>query len=143
MSDSKQNKTKPTGVEVDRFLESVSSRRQQEAEVLMTIMKEISGLEATMWGPSIIGFGMQHYRYASGREGDMPRLAFSPRKAALTVYFNEGFGGYGDLLKRLGKHKTSVSCLYVTKLEDVDLDVLRTMLKHSWEGSATGTPSNR
>lgn len=89
-----------------------------------------------MWGPSIIGFGTQHYKYDSGREGDMPRLAFSPRKASLTIYF-EGFDNYAQELKVLGKHKLSVACLYINKLTDINLDVLRTMLEKSFAAGST------
>ncbi len=84
-----------------------------------------------MWGPSIIGFGSQHYRYETGHEGDMPRLAFSPRKASITVYF-EGFDRYTHELTVLGKHKQSVSCLYINKLADIKLDILRKMLEQSF-----------
>lgn len=125
--------TCPTSVPVDEFLDTVTERRRDESRELISVMREISGEEPTMWGPSIIGFGTQHYRYETGREGDMPRLAFSPRKATLTVYFNEGFDRYyGEHLARLGKHKTSVSCLYITKLDDVDLAVLTEMLEASY-----------
>nr|BFF08515.1 hypothetical protein GCM10023233_34840 [Brevibacterium otitidis] len=96
------------------------------------MVAEISGQQAVLWGGSIIGFGPQHYRYASGREGEMPTLGFSPRKAKLTLYFSEGFDAYRDDLARLGKHTTSVSCLYANKLADLDLGVLREMLTVSW-----------
>lgn len=124
-------KTKPTEVNVETFLESVSEKRRKEAHTLIALMQEISGEKPYMWGPSIIGFGTQHYKYESGREGDMPQLAFSPRKASLTVYF-EGFDRYGELLAKLGKHKHSVSCLYINKLADVNLGILRTMLEQSF-----------
>lgn len=126
-----ENKTKPTKVRVESFLETVSVARQQEAKSLITMMKDITGLEPVLWGPSIIGFGSMRYRHDSGREGDMPVLAFSPRKAAVTVYF-EGFDRYTEQLTRLGKHKSSVSCLYVNKLVDIDLAVLREMLELSY-----------
>jgi uncharacterized protein YdhG (YjbR/CyaY superfamily) len=124
-------KTKPTGVDVEIFLETVSDTRREEAHALIAMMQEISGEKPHMWGPSIIGFGSQHYKYETGREGDMPRLAFSPRKASITVYF-EGFDRYGELLAGLGKHKQSVSCLYINKLADVKLAVLREMLEMSF-----------
>lgn len=125
--------TRPTPVPVEDFLETVTERRRNEAHELMSMMQDITGDKPTMWGPSIIGFGSQHYRYDTGREGDMPRLGFSPRKATLTVYFNEGFDRYySEHLARLGKHKTGVSCLYLTKLADVDLAVLRQMLEASY-----------
>lgn len=124
-----ENKTQPTTASVDDFLARQSLRRQEEAYVLIEMMRRISGEEPVLWGPSIIGFGSQHYRYESGREGDMPKLAFSPRKARLTIYFSEGFERYADQLARLGKHSTSVSCLYATSLAGLDLDVLTEMLE--------------
>lgn len=131
-----ENKTKPTKVSTASFLEMVPEKRRNDSQALIAIMKEISSEKPVMWGPSIIGFGSQHYKYETGREGDMPRLAFSPRKAAITVYFNEGFGRYGALLKKLGKHKASVSCLYIAALADIDLDVLREMLERSYASGA-------
>ena len=95
-------------------------------------MKRITGLEPEMWGPSIVGFGSYHYRYDSGREGDMPLTGFSPRKQSLTVYIMPGFAGYEDLLGRLGKHRTGVSCLYINKLADVDQDVLTELICRSF-----------
>ena len=123
-----ENKTQPTAASVAEFLDGVAPRRQEESEKLIALMREISGHEPVLWGPSIIGFGSTHYRYESGREGDMPVLAFSPRKARLTIYF-DGFDQYADQLARLGKHASSVSCLYVNKLDDIDLGVLREMLE--------------
>lgn len=127
------NKTQPTDVSVQQFLDTVSERRQEEAATLIALMQEISHEPAVMWGPSIIGFGTQHYTYDSGREGDMGLLGFSPRKAAITVYFNEGFDRYADMLKKLGTHTHSVSCLYIKKLSDIDVTVLRAMLQESYE----------
>jgi hypothetical protein len=126
-----ENKTKPTDVSIESFLETVSPKRQEEAKVLIAMMQDISGYPAVLWGPSIIGFGSQHYRYESGREGDMPCLAFSPRKAALTIYLKV-FKDCEDLLSRLGKHKSRGSCLYINKLTDIDLPILRDMLEHSY-----------
>lgn len=123
--------TLPTDVSVESFLETVGEKRRDEARVLIAMMQEVSGLKPLMWGPSIIGFGSMHYKYESGREGDMPILAFSPRKASLTIYF-EGFDSYAEELKKLGKHKTSVACLYINKLSDIDQSVLRTMLEKSF-----------
>jgi uncharacterized protein YdhG (YjbR/CyaY superfamily) len=132
-------KTQPTGVNVESFLESVSDKRREEARTLIVMMQEISGEKPYMWGPSIVGFGSTHYKYESGREGDMPRLAFSPRKASITVYF-EGFDRYGELLTKLGKHKQSVSCLYINKLADINLTILREMLEMSF-GLANKQPT--
>ena len=127
-----ENKTKPTNVSIESFLENVSPIRQQEAKTLIAIMKDITGLPPVLWGPSIIGFGSEHYRYETGREGDVPRLAFSPRKAAITVYFEKGFNQYSDQLSKLGKYKLSLSCLYISKLSNVDLSILRDMLEKSY-----------
>lgn len=124
-------KTQPTDVSIESFLDTVSDKRREEARVLIAMLQEISGEKPRMWGPSIIGFGTMHYKYASGREGDMPILAFSPRKANLTVYF-EGFDKYDKELAILGKAKTSVSCLYIKKLADIDRNVLRKMLERSF-----------
>lgn len=123
--------TQPTGVSVESFLETVSDKRREEARTLIGIMQKISGEKPHMWGPSIIGFGSMHYRYDTGREGDMPVLAFSPRKASITVYF-EGFDSYAKELAALGKHKVSVACLYINKLDDINLDILCTMLEMSF-----------
>lgn len=125
---------KPTNVHVEEFLATVSEQRAAEARIIIGIMEQIAGQPAVMWGPSIIGFGSVHYKYASGREGDMPRLGFSPRKSALTIYFMEGFAGrYEEELQCLGAHKVSKACLYITKLANIDLKVLTDMLKETYE----------
>ena len=129
-----ENKTRPTTASIDEFLATVSEQRASEARVIIKIMEQITGMPPVMWGPSIIGFGTVHYKYASGREGDMPLLAFSPRKAALTVYFMEGFDDtYKDQLRRLGAHKVSKACLYITKLSNVDIGVLTEMLEATYQ----------
>ena len=120
------NKTQPTNVPVEEFLTTADPKRQEEAAVLIDMMGQISGEKPVMWGPSIIGFGTAHYKYDTGREGDMPILGFSPRKSALTLYF-DGFDNYADLLSLLGKHKVSAACLYINKLDDIDIDILRKM----------------
>jgi len=132
-----ENKMQPTDVPVEDFLSSVSEQRRAEAHTLITMMQEISGEPPVMWGPSIIGFGAQHYKSEAGTEGDMGLLGFSPRKASLTVYFYEGFNHYGQELAQLGKHTTSMGCLYISKLADVDLTVLRGMLEHSYQLATT------
>lgn len=129
---SAENKTKPTRVSVDDFLLTVDEKKRADSYVLIDMMREISGDEPVMWGPSIVGFGVQHYRSEAGREGDMGILGFSPRKANLTVYFYEGFDRYGSELAALGKHTTSVSCLYINKLSDIDLAMLRRMITLSF-----------
>ena len=119
-------KTKPTDISVAEFIAAVENPvRRADAETVLALLEEISGEPATMWGPSIIGFGKYHYRYDSGHEGDAPRIGFSPRKAQTVLYILGGFEGQDALLARLGKVKTSVACLYVNKLTDVDMAVLR------------------
>ena len=128
-----KNKTAPTGASVDQFLTGIDNpRRRADSLTLLALMKQITGLAPEMWGPGIVGFGTYHYRYDSGREGDMPLTGFSPRKQSLTVYIMPGFAGYEDLLGRLGKHRTGVSCLYINKLADVDRDVLTELISRSF-----------
>ena len=124
-----ENKTKPTTASVDDFISAIEDpRRRADAQVALTLYKEVTGLPPVMWGPSIIGFGALHYVYDSGREGDMPAAGFSPRKANMTFYVGDSFEGAEALFSRLGKHKKSVACLYINKLDDVDLDVLREII---------------
>lgn len=131
-----ENKTRKTGASVDDFLASVENkRRREDGLTLLEMMREITGLEPEMWGPSIIGFGDCHYKYASGREGDMFLTGFSPRKQSLSLYIMDGFDGRDELLSRLGKHRRSVSCLYINKLADVDVEVLRELIKGSFESA--------
>lgn len=120
-----ENKTKPTSASVDDFIAKIeNSRRRTDALTALNIYKKVTGLPPAMWGPSIIGFGSLHYVYETGREGDMPAAAFSPRKANMTFYVGDEFEGAEELYAKLGKHKKSVACLYINKLEDIDLDVL-------------------
>ncbi len=121
-------KTKQTEVSVADFIAAVENpTRRADAETLCALFEEISGEPPKMWGPSIIGFGRYHYRYASGHEGDAPRLGFSPRKAQTVVYVMAGFEGQEALIARLGRVKTSVACLYINRLDQIDLGVLREM----------------
>ena len=108
-----ENKTQPTTAGVADFLAGVAPRRQAEAETLIAMMRDISGFEPVLWGPSIIGFGTTHYRYDSGREGEMPIVGFSPRAQALVLYLLPGFDAHDALLGKLGKHTTGKSCLYL------------------------------
>lgn len=125
-------KTKPTDVPVADFIAAVENpTRRADAEAVCALLEEISGEPPTMWGPSIVGFGRYHYRYASGHEGDAPRLGFSPRKAQTVLYVMGDFEGQDDLVARLGKVKTSVACLYVNRLDQIDMDVLREMATRS------------
>jgi len=131
-----ENKTRKTGASVEDFLASVENkRRREDGSTILEMMKQITGMEPEMWGPTIIGFGDYHYKYASGREGDMFLTGFSPRKQNLSLYVMDGFEGRDDLLARLGKHRTGVSCLYINKLADVDVDVLRELIQRSFEHS--------
>lgn len=127
-----KNKNTATDASVDEFLEAVSDGdKQADSWELVELMRRLTGHEPAMWGTSIVGFGSYHYRYESGREGDMMRLGFSPRKTALTVYVMPGFDAYDELLTRLGKHKTGRSCLYMKRLDDIDRDVLEELLAAS------------
>lgn len=111
-------KTKRTKKSVDRFLKGVTNeKRRQDSFAILELMKKVTKAEPEMWGDSIIGFGSVHYKYASGREGDWFLTGFSPRKGSLTLYITPGFSRYGALLKKLGKHKTGKSCLYINKIE--------------------------
>jgi len=127
-------KTRPTDDSVEAFLNSVEDdKKREDAFALLRLMKEVTGEEPTMWGDSIVGFGSYHYRYASGREGDWFLTGFSPRKRNLTLYIMAGFDEYDDLLEGLGKYKTGKSCLYLNRLEDVDVQVLRELVRRSAE----------
>ena len=127
-------KTRENKASVNDFLNDVSNeRKQSDAFAILKLMQEITNEEPKMWGNSIVGFGNIHYRYSSGREGDWFLTGFSPRKQSLTIYLISGFSQFEDELSRLGKHKTSVSCLYINKLEDVNVDVLRELIEKSIE----------
>ena|SRR5947209_5558236 len=126
-------KTKATEVSVDSFLNGVAdAQRRADAFTLVKIMKDITGMPPKMWGPTMVGFGEYHYVYASGHEGDIFLTGFSPRKSALTLYFMACLEQrFGAQLKKLGKVKASKACLYIKKLADVDLAVLREMIQAS------------
>lgn len=129
-----ENKTKPTDVPVEEFIESIDHKvRKEDAWTLYNMLNEVTGLKAKMWGPSIIGYGTYHYKYDSGREGDMIKIGFSPRKASLSLYIMSGFPEYEDLLSRLGKYKLGKSCLYINKLTDVDLDILKEIMVRGFQ----------
>ena len=125
-----QNKTVPTDQSVEDFLNSVQSeRRAEEARALDELFRATTGFDPVMWGPSMIGYGRYHYRYASGREGDFLATGFSPRKSALVIYIMPGYADFGDILVRLGKHKLGKSCLYVNTLADIDIQVLSELIR--------------
>jgi len=124
-----KNKTTANDASVELFLDSVKDEQKRaDSYKILGIMKRLSGYEPKMWGSSIIGFGEYHYKYASGREGDMCRIGFSPRAQNLTLYMITGYSEKGDELARLGKHKLGKSCLYIKRLSDVDENVLEEMI---------------
>jgi hypothetical protein len=129
---SAENKTQPTEASVDAFIDAIEDpRRREDCRAMLPMLERITGEKPRMWGPSIVGFGRYHYKYPSGREGDAILAGFSPRKGDLTVYVNSGFGPFADQLAQLGKHKSSVSCLYLKRLADVDVAVLEQILAES------------
>ncbi|AJT42286.1 DUF1801 domain-containing protein [Psychromicrobium lacuslunae] len=131
---SKQNKTVENDASVQLFLDSVQDPvRRADAETLVSLMTEVTGVQPKMWGNAIIGFGRNHYKYESGREGDQPAVGFSPRKANLSIYALSHTDTSRAALARLGKHKTSVACLYVNRLEQIDLEVLKELVKECFE----------
>ena len=127
-----ENKTKATEESVTAFLDAVPDEtRRRDGYAVLELMKEITGEEPKMWGPTMVGFGSYHYKYESGREGDMFMVGFSPRKANLTLYLATGYPQYDELMQQLGKYKTSKACLYVKKLADIDQAVLRKLIEQS------------
>lgn len=127
-----KNKTTETTVSVTGFLQAVPDEtRRKDGLQLMDIMEQLTGFKPKMWGPSIVGFGSYHYKYDSGHEGDAPLAAFSPRKEALVLYLSTQYDEKQVLLQQLGKHKTGKGCLYIKKLSDVDIPVLKKMILQS------------
>jgi hypothetical protein len=127
-------KTKVTDASVEEFINSVESdAKKQDSFTLLEIYKRATGEEPKMWGAAIIGFGEYHYKSErSSQEGDWPLAAFSPRKQNLTLYVMSELGDYSKLMEKLGKHKTSVACVYINKLSDVDIDILEQLVKQSY-----------
>ena len=126
-----ENKTKATKLSVSAFIKAVpDATRRSDAAVVVKLMQEATKLEPVMWGPAIIGFGTRHYKYESGREGDMPLIAFSPRKQNLTLYL-PGFEHVENELKDLGPHSTGKGCLYIKRLSDIDVSTLKKIIAKS------------
>lgn len=126
-------KTKPTDESVEKYLKGITDPvKRQDSLTILKLMKEITGQNPKMWGPSIVGFGSYHYKYASGQEGDWLIIGFSPRKQNLTLYVLNGSAGENELLSKLGKHSTGKSCLYVKRLDDIDLPTLKKLIKQSY-----------
>jgi len=133
-----ENKTKATKLSVTAFIDALTDpTRRADARALVNLMETAAGEKPKMWGPSIIGFGSSHYTYDSGREGDMPLIAFSPRKAATVLYNMIGFSDSAALLTKLGKHSTGKGCLYIEKLADVDQQVLKSLIRKALAASRT------
>ena len=126
--------TKVNDASVEEFLSNVENeQKRKDSFEIVKIMQQVSKQEPKMWGPAIIGFGSTHYKYESGREGDMPQIAFSPRKQNITLYIGIGNDSDNPLLRKLGKYTTSKVCLYIKKLADVDRNVLQELIADSFE----------
>ena len=139
-------KTKKTTASVEVFLEKISSEeKRKDAFELLKIFKEVTGENPSMWGESIVGFGLYHYKSEkSKQEGDWPRVGFSPRKDNLTIYLMAGVKGHVDLLEKLGKHKTSSgSCLYIKRLSDIDLGILKKLILSNLKEMEKRYPSQK
>lgn len=122
-------KTKPTDESVEAFLEAIpDERKRQDSREIARLMEEISDEPPVLWG-SIVGFGSEHYVYASGHSGDWPPIAFAPRKAAITLYLSGSLEERQETLSRLGKHTTGKGCIYIKRLSDVDATVLRELIE--------------
>ena len=127
-------KTKVNEASVEEFLSTVQDeQKRRDCFEIVKMMKQVTKKEPKMWGSAIIGFGSYHYKYESGREGDMPQIGFSPRKQNLTLYIGVGKDSDNPLLKKLGKYKTGKVCLYIKKLADVDRTVLQELIADSFE----------
>lgn len=129
------NKTVPTAINPAEFIntQDISETRRKDAQALLEVMGQITSEPAQMWGPSIIGFGQYHYKYASGREGDAPAVSFSPRKASLVIYGLTYPPQAAPLLEKLGKFKAGVACIYINKLANVDMAVLRELIAMTYQ----------
>jgi len=124
-----ENKTRPTKLSVGAYIDALPDEtRRADARTLVRLMQRVTGEKPALWGPSIVGFGSHHYRYETGREGDVPLAGFSPRKAATVLYGVTGFPGAETLLARLGRHTTGKGCLYIKRLADVDHEALEALV---------------
>ncbi|MBF4518242.1 DUF1801 domain-containing protein [Flavobacterium sp. ANB] len=138
-----ENKTKETESSVTDFINTVEDEtKRNDAFELVKIMQKQTGFEPKMWGPNIIGFGSYHYKYASGHEGDAPLAAFSPRKDAISLYLYTSFENKEELLSNFGKHKAAKACIYVKKITDIDVEILKTMISASVKELQKLYPSN-
>lgn len=127
-----KNKTVPTELSVVDYLNMIDHpQRKKDCWMIHDLMKKITGKEPKMWGKSIVGFGSYHYKYESGRKGDMLATGFSNRKQAITMYIMGGFKNHDELLKKIGPHKTGKSCFYIKRLSDMDIDVFSVLISES------------
>ena len=129
-----KNKTTETTGSVTDFINKVSDEtKRNDCLHIIKLMQKQTGFKPKMWGPAIVGFGSYHYKYDSGREGDAPLVAFSPRANAITLYLSSAFDNREELLQKFGKHKTGKGCIYIKKLGDVDQEILKVMVTNSFE----------
>lgn len=134
MSTDKTMKTVANDADVEAFVAGVADEaRREDLRTVLGLMQQVTGEQPVMWGGSIVGFGSRHYRYATGREGDMPVVAAAARTTALTLYLWDGLDDYADLLDRLGPHSTGKGCLYLKRVSDVDQEVLTVLLGRCWQ----------
>ena len=137
-----KNKTTKTDVDVNDFINSIADeKRKKDSLKLIEIVGEVTGFKPYMYGPSIIGFGNYHYKYASGHEGDAPLAGFSPRKAAISLYFAK-FPGRDKLLKQFGKHKEAVACIYIKSIDEINIDVFKELTRASMKHTQKQYPGN-
>jgi len=138
------NKTKSTKLSAPAYIDTIADENQRaDARTLVKLMQSATGEKAAMWGSAIVGFGSYHYKYESGREGDMPLIGFSPRKAATVLYLMLGTGNYEAQLAKLGKHTTGKGCLYIKKLGDVDQKVLADLIAKCVAGMRAKYPAQK
>ena len=129
-----ENKTTPNDQNVEQFLNDIEDeRKRKDSFTLLELIRQVTGMEPKMWGSSIVGFGSYHYKYESGREGDTILAGFSPRKQNLTIYNMGGFEQHGDLFKKLGKHTMGKGCLYIKRLDEIDLPTLKSLIEESFK----------
>jgi hypothetical protein len=138
-----KNKTTETESSVTDFINAVEDlKRKNDSFELIKLMQNETGFKPKMWGPSIIGFGSYHYKYASGHEGDAPLVGFSPRKDAISLYLYSTFEDKEELLSKFGKHKAGKGCIYIKKIADIDIEILKKMISHSVQNLKKLYPSN-
>ncbi|MBT8233744.1 MAG: DUF1801 domain-containing protein [Saprospiraceae bacterium] len=133
-----KNKTQKTKASVMKYINAIESpERKKDIKIIYKLLKEITGEKPEMWGTAIVGYGTYHYKYESGREGDFMKSGFSSRKTAITLYIMAGMQRFPKLMAKLGKYKTGKSCLYIKKLDDINLDILSELLKKSHDYMST------